>query len=150
MKRPSSRTIAAAVGALALSGVAVAAVAASDDTTEPAATEPATTQTDVDQPSEEPSESPSATDSPAPRTSDGVTSEQAVAIAEQALAELSGVPAVREVEREFEHGRDVWEVEFGREHEVDVDAVTGEVIKIEIDDDDDDDRDWDDDDRYDD
>ncbi len=78
-----------------------------------------------------------------------MTSEQAVAIAEQALAEFSGVPAVREVEREFEHGRDVWEVEFGRQHEVYVDAVTGAVVKIEIDDDDED-RDGDDDDRDDD
>lgn len=64
-----------------------------------------------------------------------MTAEDAVEIAEQVLAARGSVPPFREVEREQENGRSVWEVEFGSDHEVYVDARTGEVVKVERDDD---------------
>lgn len=78
-------------------------------------------------------------------TENGISGDEAVAIAEQALADRGPVPPLDEIEREFEHGREVWKVEFGDDHEAYVDIATGEVVKLEVDDDDRDDDDRDDD-----
>jgi hypothetical protein len=78
-----------------------------------------------------------------------VSSQRAVEIA---LASIGGGGRLDEVEREQEHGRTVWSVEFvtdGGEIEVDVDATTGEIVKTDRDSDDDD-RDDDDEDGDDD
>ncbi|HEX6328757.1 MAG TPA: PepSY domain-containing protein [Jiangellaceae bacterium] len=158
MNRPNRLTvIAGAVGGLALVATAVGAVAMSNGTTEtpdpgspitqsatpldPATGEPSD-ERDSDDDADDAGTGSSATDS-------GISRDEAVAIAEQALADLGPVPSLDEVEREFEHGREAWKVEFGDDHEAYVDIATGEVIKLEVDDDDrDDDRD--DDDRHDD
>lgn len=145
MNRPSRLTvIAGAVGGLAITATAVAAVAMSSAAPEtPVPTSPSThTVNDVGQ-----------SDDLAPQTvpaGDEITREQAVEIAEQALADFGPVPPLDEVEREFEHGRMVWKVEFGDDHEAYVDTVTGAIIKLELDDDDDHGDDRDDDDHYDD
>nr|MDT0666509.1 PepSY domain-containing protein [Micromonospora sp. DSM 115978] len=67
-----------------------------------------------------------------------MSSERAVEIA---LATTGG-GRVTEVEREQEHGRPVWSVEFvhgGFEHDVDVDRETGAIVDDDRDDDRDDD-----------
>ena len=105
----------------------------------------------------------SGTANPTPRSpADGqaITAEQASVIA---VDHIGGGTAV-DIERESEHGRTVWDVEVvhdRQEIEVHVDAVTGEVTRIDRDDrddrhdddrydDDHHDRHSDDDDRYDD
>jgi hypothetical protein len=83
-----------------------------------------------------PSGSPGATGTP-PAAGE-ISSQRAVEIA---LASVGG-GQLDEVERDREHGRTVWSVEFGKdggEIEVDVDATTGEVVQTDRDDDDDDD-----------
>lgn len=151
MDRPSRMTIVgAAIGGIALVG-AGAAIATSGEAPETAGPVSSTTEEPTPlETSQSPSAEPSADPDPTATTGgtgqsaprDGVTPEEAVEIAEQALAEHGSVPPLREVEKEQEHGRTVWEVEFGSDHEVYVDARTGEVVKIELDDDHDD---WDDD-----
>jgi uncharacterized membrane protein YkoI len=92
-------------------------------------------------------------DTGAPPADASISSEQAVTIAQQALAGVPSLPPLSEIEREWEHGRMTWKVEFGDDHKVYVDVVTGEIVKVDRDDDrDDDDRDDDghDDDRNDD
>ena len=158
MNRPNRLTvIAGAVGGLALVATAVGAIALSDGTSETpdssatqsaAPLDPATGGPSDDRDSDDDADD-AGTGSSA--TENGISRDQAVAIAEQALADLGPVPPLDEVEREFEHGRETWKVEFGDDHEAYVDIATGEVIKLEEDDDDrDDDRDdhdddWDDD-----
>ncbi|HEU4543684.1 MAG TPA: PepSY domain-containing protein [Jiangellaceae bacterium] len=161
MNRPNRLTvIAGAVGGLLITATAVAAVAMSDDT--PATAEPTSLITQSASPPDpgpgEPSDdrdfdddsddSDDAATQPAP-TEDGINQDQAIAIAEQALADLGPVPPLDEVEREFEHGSTVWKVEFGDDHEVYVDIATGGVVKLEQDDDDGRGDDDDDNDRHD-
>ncbi|MEE6307370.1 PepSY domain-containing protein [Plantactinospora veratri] len=103
-------------------------------------------------PSGTPSGAP--TGSPAPTGTAPAGAVDSARAVEIALASAGG-GQLDEVEREQEHGREVWSVELvkdGREVEVDVDATTGEIVKTEQDDEDDedDDRDEDDDDRDDD
>jgi hypothetical protein len=161
MNRPNRLTvIAGAVGGLALVATAVGAVAMSNGATETpdpgspitqsaAPLDPATGGSSDDRDSDDDADD-AGTGSSA--TQNGISRDQAVVIAEQALADLGPVPPLDEVEREFEHGREAWKVEFGDDHEAYVDITTGEVIKLEVDDDDRDDRedDWDDDDDHDD
>jgi hypothetical protein len=160
MNRPNRLTvIAGAVGGLALVATAVGAVAMSNGTPEtpdpgspitqsaapldPAASEPSDDR-DSDDDADDAGTGSSATEN-------GISRDQAVSIAEQALADRGPVPPLDEIEREFEHGRDVWKVEFGDDHEAYVDIATGDVVKLEVDDDDDDgDDDRHDDDRDDD
>lgn len=68
------------------------------------------------------------------------------AAARQIAVRAAGGGQVEDVERETEHGREVWDVEVtvgGVEHDVDVDAATGEVTRHETDDDRADERDGD-------
>jgi hypothetical protein len=91
-----------------------------------------------------------------PQPDEGMGSAEAEQIA---LAHVGG-GTVTEVEREWEHGRLEWKVEIhldGVEHDVRVDAVSGEITRVDVDDDrrdddggKDDDRDDDRDDRDDD
>ncbi len=73
----------------------------------------------------------------------GLTAVQAIEIA---LAEVPG--EVEEVELERENGARVYEIEIvtaeNAEFEIEIDAVTGEIIEIEAEDDDHDDDDDDD------
>ena len=153
MNRPNRLTvIAGAVGGLALVATAVGAVALSNGTPEtPDPGSPITqSAAPLDPASSEPSDDRNSDDAGtgSSTTENGITRDQAVEIAERALADRGPVPPLDEIEREFEHGREVWKVEFGDDHEAYVDIATGEVVKLEVDDDDrDDDRDddWDDD-----
>jgi len=91
-----------------------------------------------------------ATDEPAPDTATGgITREQAIEIAKKRVPGAQ----VTDVEREWEHGQRVWEIELHKgawEYDVFVSAGSGEIVKYEEDHDDDyDDRD-DRDDRHDD
>src|SRR5690606_32680883 len=62
-----------------------------------------------------------------------VSQDQAVEIAERALAEHGDVPPLHEIERDWEHGRAVWDIEFGDDHEVYDDIETGDVVRVDID-----------------
>ncbi|MDG4771881.1 PepSY domain-containing protein [Solwaraspora sp. WMMD792] len=78
---------------------------------------------------------------------DQVTLDRAARIA---VDEVGG-GRVTEIERDHTDGRPIWEVEVvadGVEWDLDIDRVTGDIVKVDRDDDDDD-R-WDDDDRDDD
>ncbi|HEX5995441.1 MAG TPA: PepSY domain-containing protein [Jiangellales bacterium] len=142
MNRPNRLTVVAgAVGGLALVATAVGAVAlnggapetpSSQATQSAAPLEPATTEPSDDRGSDDAGTSSAA-------TGDEISRDQAVEIAEQAFADLGSVPTLDEVEREFEHGREVWKVEFDDDHEAYVDIATGDVVKLERDDDDHDD-----------
>jgi hypothetical protein len=146
MNRPSGLTIAAAsLGGLALTATAVVAVAATDA---PSEENPSvSSQTQEPEPSTpDASETPSTSDDDQDAAADcigsddasvagSVTQVDAIAIAERVLADMGAVPPLREVELDDEQGRTVWEVEFGADHEVYVDAATGEVVKVELDDD---------------
>lgn len=63
----------------------------------------------------------------------GLTADQAIAIA---LTEVPG--ELTEVEREYENGRQVFEIEIidadGAEIEVEIDAETGDILTVEVDD----------------
>jgi hypothetical protein len=159
MNRPNRLTvIAGAVGGLALVATAVGAVALSDGTSETPGSSATQSAASLDPATGGPSDDRDSDDNAddagtgSSATENGISRDQAVAIAEQALADLGPVPPLDEVEREFEHGRETWKVEFGDDHQAYVDIATGEVVKLEVDDDDhDDDRDdWDDDDHDDD
>lgn len=66
----------------------------------------------------------------------GITREAAI---EAALAHVGG-GQVESVEREVEHGVQVWDVDIQAgtvEHDVDVDATTGAILEVETDHDDD-------------
>lgn len=142
MNRPNRLTVVAgAVGGLALVATAVGAVAlnggapeapTSQLTQSAAQLEPATSE-----PSDDRGSNDAGDDSAA--TGNEISRDQAVEIAEQAFADLGSVPPLDEVEREVEHGREVWKVEFDDDHEAYVDIATGEVVKLERDDDHDDD-----------
>lgn len=150
MKLNRMSVVAASVGGLVLVGTAVAAVAMGGDGAETPPQAPAVAEQPVvlESGSTDQSVAPTATATgnaakesadKSRETQSGqqqkITWEEAVAIAEQALAGQGTVGSVAEVELDYEHGRAVWEVEFTSEHEVYVDASTGKVIKIELDDD---------------
>ncbi|MEV0898247.1 PepSY domain-containing protein [Actinoplanes sp. NPDC049802] len=145
-----NRTATAAVfaaGSLVVLGFGGAALAGGAEGVRPGAlVSPSTTVSEPAGPSGAPSPAGSST---APAGGD-VTADEARAIA------LRAVPGgtVESVEQETEHGRLVWEVDVlagGVEHDLDVDATTGEVTRHETDDDSDsDDSDSDDNDSDDD
>ena len=60
------------------------------------------------------------------------------AVAKGIAVRAAGGGTVESVEREVEHGRAVWDVDVlraGVEHDIDVDAVSGAVLRHRIDDD---------------
>ena len=145
-----------AAGAFATLGVAGTALAAGNDGTPGsvvAVAAPGPSPSDDRTRSAEPSSSPSASSpSSAAPVGGGVDEAKAREIALRA----AGGGQVEDVERESEHGREVWDVEVdvnGVEHEFDIDVASGEIVRHDTDDDRDDDResdDRDDDDRDDD
>jgi hypothetical protein len=60
-----------------------------------------------------------------------VSSDQAVEIARAALGGGGDTLVVEETDLEIEDGRQIWDVEFVGDHEVEVDSTTGDVVKIE-------------------
>jgi uncharacterized membrane protein YkoI len=77
---------------------------------------------------------PSASSSSSASGGSALTAEQAKAIAVRA----AGGGRVESIERETEHGRLVWDADVivdGVEHDIDVDAATGEVTRHRTDDD---------------
>ncbi|MDG4788721.1 PepSY domain-containing protein [Micromonospora sp. WMMD1102] len=148
--------ISGALAAAAVVGTAIGASAAEGErqgfgavaTTAPGAPTPGAdpTGTPTGVPTATPSGTPSGapSGSPAPTGSAPTGSAPAGAVdsaraVEIALASAGG-GQLDEVEREQEHGRDVWSVEVvkdGWEIEVDVDAATGEIVKTDREQDDD-------------
>lgn len=148
MNKPSRRTaIAAAIGGVALTATAVGAVAVAGGTPEPSPTSsvsepPVTEQTAPSNDDRVQGDDDASAPSENAPPDGAVSQDQAVEIAERALAEHGDVPPLHEIERDWEHGRAVWDIEFGDDHEVYVDIETGDVVRVDIDDDHDD---WDDD-----
>jgi hypothetical protein len=62
-----------------------------------------------------------------------ISAERAVEIATSQLATVADL-VVEEIDLKPEDGRMIWDVEFAGDHEVEIDAVTGAVLKLEIDD----------------
>jgi uncharacterized membrane protein YkoI len=142
MPAPKWLTAAGVAGALVVGGSAVVAVAGTDPSGQPSSTSPESPSPESSSlESSSPTPSPSRTPEASP--SGVISSAEAVEIA---LGELSGSgssPTVREIDLEFEDGRQIWDVEFVGGHEVEVEAMTGEIVKLELGDDDGDDRDHD-------
>ena len=139
-----------AAGAFATLGVAGTALAAGNDGTSGSmvtVAAPGPSPSDDRARGAQPSSSPSASSpSSAAPVGGGVDEAKAREIAVRA----AGGGRVQDVERENEHGRDVWDVEVdvnGVEHEFDIDAASGEIVRHDTDDDRDDDSDDRDDDR---
>jgi hypothetical protein len=70
-----------------------------------------------------------------------VTSAEAVEIARVELGMGADALVLEEIDLELEDGRQIWDVEFAGDHEVEVDSTTGEVVKVEVGDGRDDHRD---------
>lgn len=147
-----NRMLAAAAAAGALVITAGTAFALNDDDTGPAGSPAAVTATPDGSPS--PSASATPDDTPSQRPSTMPSDPGTAAISSDDAAQIAvghvGGGDVHEIEREMEHGRLEWKVEVvrdGVEHDVRVDAGTGEITRIDVDDDNDDRRD---DDRHDD
>ncbi|MDG4832090.1 PepSY domain-containing protein [Solwaraspora sp. WMMD1047] len=143
--------IGAGAAELVTGGTRVTPVAAVGQATETPATPATSAPTGVPTatPTAVPTGTPTGTPTSAPAGTAGIGHDRAVEIA---LAEAGG-GRVDEIERETEHGRQVWSVEIvngDTEVEVDVDAETGEIVKAEREPADDDDKDDRDDDRDDD
>ncbi|GAA0442770.1 hypothetical protein Aca07nite_63730 [Actinoplanes capillaceus] len=122
-----------AAGSLVVLGFGGAALAEGPDDARPrAVASPSATASDSLDPSDSPS--PSGTVGSAVPAGTGVTAGEARAIALRAVP--GGV--IESVERETEHGRIVWEIDViagGVEHDIDVDAGTGEITRHRTDDD---------------
>ncbi|MEU8656411.1 PepSY domain-containing protein [Actinoplanes philippinensis] len=115
------------LAALGFGGVAFAS-GGSDDIRPPASASPSPTADDSLDPSPSPSSSSPDDSSSSSAGGTAVTASQAELIAIRA----AGGGRVESVEREIEHGRLVWDVDVivdGVEHDIDVDAATGEVTR---------------------
>ncbi len=139
---------AAAAGALVIT--AGTAFALNDDDTGPAGSPAAVTATPDDSPSPSASGTPDDTPSQPPSTMPSEPDTTAISSDDAAQIAVGHVGGgdVHEIEREMEHGRLEWKVEVvldGVEHDVRVDAGTGEITRVDVDDDNDDRRDDDDD-----
>lgn len=140
MSAPKWMTAAGVVGALAVAGSAIVAVAATGPTSEAGSARSSA------------SSSPSASTDPSVRTPDvtgtpeavhgdvgaQISAAEAVGIAAGSISGEGASRSVREIDLEFEDGRWVWDVELAGDDEVEVDAVTGVVVKLERGDDKDD------------
>lgn len=145
-----------AVGAFAVTAGTAVALSNQDDPTNtssatttsssPFSTESSTTGSST--PSTESSPTSTGTNSP-PSTvpvDPVISRDEAIRIAQERV----GGGDVTEVETELEHGRPEWKIELhvnGVEHDVRVDAQTGDITRVDSDDDDHDDRHGDRDDR---
>lgn len=144
MARKTWMTAAGVVGAVVIGGSALVAVA----TTGPsgaAATSSAPSASATSSPESTPSSSPTPGEGDPTGTSGtgqpSVTSAEAVDIARSELGMGADALALAEIDLELEDGRQIWDVEFVGDDEVDVDSTTGEVVKVEVGDGRDDHRD---------
>lgn len=157
IRKPTRKLLvgAIAVGALAVTaGTAVALSNQDDPTNTSSATttsaSPFSTESSTESSTTESSPTSTGTNSPTSTVPvDPVISrDEAIRIAQERV----GGGVVTEVENELEHGRPEWKIELhvnGVEHDVRVDAQTGDITRVDSDDDRYDDRD-DKDDQYDD
>jgi hypothetical protein len=137
MLRKTWLTAAGVGGALVIGGSALVAVAASGPS-DPGTTGSAPSASATSSPEGTPASddtldpTPSRDDQTAAPGSGQpeVSSEQAVEIARAALGG-GGSLVVEEIDLEFEDGRLIWDVEFVGDHEVEVDSMTGDVVKRE-------------------
>ncbi len=144
MPAPKWLTVAGVAGALVVGGSAVVAVAGSGPSGEPGS---ATTVSSS--PTASASSTPEASPSDASRgvatphitgtpeavpdgSGDIISSAEAVEIARRAVTGGGSSPTVEELDLKFEDGRQIWDVEFLGDDEVEVHAVTGEVVKLEL------------------
>ncbi|PZF81985.1 PepSY domain-containing protein [Jiangella anatolica] len=155
MNRNRLVSAAAAAAALLITGGVAYAVSTDDGDNRPRSSvtaDDSPSATPDDTPSATPDDTPSAlpspddspTSAPAAPSGDEMGSGEAEEIA---LAHVGG-GTVTEVEREWEHGRLEWKVEIHRdgvEHDVRVDALSGDITRVDVDDDRDDDDKHDDD-----
>ena len=149
MPAPKWLTAAGVAGALVVGGSAVVAVAGSDPSGDPSSA-----STVSSSPTASPSSTPEASPSDPSRgiatphttgtpeavpdgSGDIISSAEAVEIARRAVTGGESSPTVEELDLKFEDGRQIWDVEFVGDDEVEVHAVTGEVVRLELGDDDD-------------
>jgi hypothetical protein len=143
-------TAAGVAGALVVGGSAVVAVAGGDPSGEPssASTVSSSPTASPSTPEASPSDpfrgiaTPHTTGTPEAvpdGSGDIISSAEAVEIARRAVMDGGSSPTVEELDLKFEDGRQIWDVEFVGDDEVEVHAVTGEVVKLELSDDDEDD-----------
>jgi hypothetical protein len=153
MSAPKWLTAAGVAGALVVGGSAVVAVAGDDPSGDPSSASTVSSSPTAS-PSSTPEASPSDPDRgiATPHTTgtpeavpdgsgDIISSAEAVEIARRAVTGGGSSPTVEELDLKFEDGRQIWDVEFVGDDEVEVHAVTGEVVKLELGDDDRDDDD---------
>ncbi len=140
MSAPKWMPAAGVAGALTVAGSAIVAVAATGPTSEAGSARSSV------------SSSPSASPEPSVRTPDvtgtpeavpgdvgaQISAAEAVDVAAGSISGEGASPSVREIDLEFEDGRWIWHVEFAGDDEVEVDAMTGVVVKLERRDDKDD------------
>ncbi|HEX6578699.1 MAG TPA: PepSY domain-containing protein [Jiangellaceae bacterium] len=144
MARKTWMTAAGVVGAVVIGGSALVAVA----TTGPSgstATSSAPSASATSSPESTPSSSPTPEQGDRTGTAGSgqpsVTSAEAVEIARAELGMGADALVLAEIDLELEDGRQIWDVEFVGDHEVEVDSTTGEVVKVEAGDGRDDHRD---------
>ncbi|MGH9249228.1 MAG: PepSY domain-containing protein [Acidimicrobiales bacterium] len=146
MSRPTWLTAAGIGGAIVIAGSALVAVAATGPSPDPGTTSSSPSATSSAEGT--PESGASVTPSPSSTPESGqpaVTAAEAVEIARAELAAGGDVPAVEEIDLELEDGRQIWDIEFVGDHEVEVDSTTGDVVKLEFGDGRDDDDGHDDD-----
>ena len=126
-------TAAGVVGAVVIGGAAVVAAATTEPSAEPTASA-AASPTASASPRSTASSSASPMGISAGATGEStISAERAVEIATSQLATVPDL-VVEEIDLKPEDGRMIWDVEFAGDHEVEIDAVTGAVLKLEIDD----------------
>ena len=128
------RTAAGVVGAVVIGGAALVAAATTDSSTDPtasAASSPTASASPTATTSTQPA-LPTATVSPDATPENGsISAERAAQIAMSHLATVGDL-VVEEIQLKLEDGRMIWDVEFVGDHEVELDAVTGAMLKLEI------------------
>jgi hypothetical protein len=145
-------TAAGVAGALVVGGSAVVAVAGGDPSGEPSSASTVSSSPTASPSTPEASPSDPSRGIATPHTTgtpeavpdgsgDIISSAEAVEIARRAVTGGGSSPTVEELDLKFEDGRQIWDVEFVGDDEVEVHAVTGEVVKVELGDDDDEDDD---------
>jgi hypothetical protein len=145
-------TAAGVAGALVVGGSAVVAVAGGDPSGEPSSASTVSSSPTGSPSTPEASPSGPSRGIATPHTTgtpeavpdgsgDIISSAEAVEIARRAVTGGGSSPTVEELDLKFEDGRQIWDVEFVGDDEVEVHAVTGEVVKLELGDDDDEDDD---------
>ena len=141
-------TAAGVAGALVVGGSAVVAVAGGDPSGEPSSASTVSSSPTASPSTPEASPGDPSRGIATPHTTgtpeavpdgsgDIISSAEAVEIARRAVTGGGSSGTVEELDLEFEDGRQIWDVELVGDDEVEVDAVTGEVVKLELGDDDD-------------